>query len=394
MNNSHSADTIAKLQRAGLIEPAASPYPISSTINTHNRDEDSPWFLQLFLGISGLLSGLFLIGFFVLLLSATLEQTHMQLIIGTLLIAVSFFLFHTNNRRRHTFLSSLAFAVSIPGQSFLGFALFDPALDAPLGVWLLLLIQVALTALIPNFIHRLLSSFVAFGCLVYLLSFYNATEVSAGLIALITCVISLKRYDILQRVPTSWHATVSAISRAVAYAGALMLLSISVYYIAAEFGHNIDQYSGRFSFHYPLAQGLLVLASLYAAYLILKRYQVKLLSPAGLIIVFAITDLGLMSVYVSGLLAASLVIVIAMANSQRVLMGLGIFALVGYVFWYYYQLDTSLLLKAGSMLLVGIGILVIRWLLVSRYFATLRSSASHNATVHTPTRIQREEDPS
>ena len=76
-----------------------------------------------------------------------------------------------------------------------------------------------------------------------------------------------------------------------------------------------------------------------------------------------------MSVYVSGLLATSLVIVIAMANSQRLLLGLGVLSLVSYIFWYYYQLDTSLLVKSGSMLIIAITILLIRWLLVSRYFA-------------------------
>lgn len=118
-----------------------------------------------------------------------------------------------------------------------------------------------------------------------------------------------------------------------------------------------------------MAQGLLTLASLYATYLILKRYDVKLLSAAGLFIGGAIVLLGIISIYVSGLLATSLIIVIAIANSQRVLLGLGVTALVSYVFWYYYQLDTSLLIKSLSMLIVGLTMLMGRWLLIKRYFA-------------------------
>ena len=79
--------------------------------------------------------------------------------------------------------------------------------------------------------------------------------------------------------------------------------------------------------------------------------------------------LGIISIYVSGLLATSLIIVIAIANSQRVLLGLGVTALVSYVFWYYYQLDTSLLIKSLSMLIVGLTMLMGRWLLIKRYFA-------------------------
>ena len=71
----------------------------------------------------------------------------------------------------------------------------------------------------------------------------------------------------------------------------------------------------------------------------------------------------------SGLLATSLIIIIATANSQRALLGLTIIALVSYIFWYYYQLDTSLLIKSLSMLIVGLTMLMVRWLLIKRYFA-------------------------
>lgn len=81
-----------------------------------------------------------------------------------------------------------------------------------------------------------------------------------------------------------------------------------------------------------MAQGLLILASLYAAYLILKRYRIELLSQSSIVIVGAIAVLGIISIYVSGLLATSLIIVIAMANSQRVLLGLGVLSLISYIF--------------------------------------------------------------
>ena len=166
------------------------------------------------------------------------------------------------------------------------------------------------------------------------------------------------------------------IMSAMGYASAYVLLSISVYFIAAEYGNSLNNYGESFSYNYYLAQGLLTLASLYAAYLILKRYQVKLRSTAGLLISAAIVLLGIMSIYVSGLLATSLIIIIATANSQRVLLGLGVIASVGYIFWYYYQLDTSLLVKSASMLVIGIALLLLRWLLIKGYFAQIKSSAN------------------
>ncbi len=67
-----------------------------------------------------------------------------------------------------------------------------------------------------------------------------------------------------------------------------------------------------------------------------------------------------------------------MANSQRVLLTLGIAALVGYIFWYYYQLDTSLLIKSISMFVIGVAILLMRWLLIIFYPANSATSANIN----------------
>ena len=215
------------------------------------------------------------------------------------------------------------------------------------------------------------------GLTVYLLNYYHLPELSLGLLALITTGSNLSRYSLLQRIPSKWRADVFDIIKALGYASALMLLCVSVYFIAAEYSHSLASYYGdTFRYNYYLAQGLLTLASLYAAYLILKRYQVKLRSTAGLLISAAIVLLGIMSIYVSGLLATSLIIIIATANSQRVLLGLGVIASVGYIFWYYYQLDTSLLVKSASMLVIGIALLLLRWLLIKGYFAQIKLSAN------------------
>ena len=377
-------ETLRELQKIGLI-----PQTLSTGGPIANHHDDTPWYLQIFLGVSGLLSGLLLIGFFVLLLSSALRDTPTQFIVGTLLIATGFALLLASRRRGNTFLTSLAFASSIAGQGFFVAALLGLELTEPAIVGMILLMQAVLTLLMPNFLHRLLNSFVTLGCLVYLLSYYHAPEVTASLLALITAALGLHRYAMLSGVSRKWRPFITELSRAVSYASAFMLLIISVYVIAAEYVPDIIERGTSFSYHYPLAQGLLVLASLYAAYLILARYRIKLTSSAGLIAAFAIIVLGIISVYVSGLLAASLVIVIAMANSQRVLLVLGIIALVSYIFWYYYQLDTSLLLKSASMLAVAIGLLLLRWLLIHKVFGTV--STPIQAVTKLPTRLNPEE---
>ena len=386
MNNQHSDNVLLQLQQLGLIDgnvidARTGETSAKATIANNHSQNDIPWFIQILFGLSGIVASLFLITFLSLLLFGIdgFDSVIALLITGLVLSAAGFVLFRNKQSRDNAFISSLALAISSAGQAYIAFALFDNNLSHPIDVWLFLIVQAVMTVIMPNRIYRLLGSIMTLGLMIYLLNYYHLPELNLGLLALITTGSNLSRYSLLQRIPSKWRADVFDIIKAIGYASALMLLCFSVYFIAAEHSHSLASYYGdTFSYNYYLAQGLLTLASLYAAYLILKRYDVKLLSAAGLFIGGAIVLLGIISIYVSGLLATSLIIVIAIANSQRVLLGLGVTALVSYIFWYYYQLDTSLLVKSISMLVIGIALLLIRWTLIKGYLANIKPSANNN----------------
>ena len=378
INHNEQNHDFLLLQQQGLIDAQNVNHELLSSAQSEAR---SPWFISLFFGMSGILASLFFIGFLTLLLDNTglLDSTLAVFIIGGILSVIGGFLFYNARIRHSPFWNSLAFAITLAGQGYIAYALLASEIAEPLNIMLLLLVQLLMTVAIPNFIYRLLSATLALSCLFYLLNYYHLSEVSLGLLALTTSVTHLQRYRLAAFIPTKWRMNALEITNAIGYASAYVLLSVSVYFIAAEYGNSfdsLDSYGEAFSYNYYLAQGLLTLASLYAAYLILKRYQVKLRSTAGLLISAAIVLLGIMSIYVSGLLATSLIIIIATANSQRVLLGLGVIASVGYIFWYYYQLDTSLLVKSASLFVIGIALLLLRWLLIKSYFAKIKLSAN------------------
>lgn len=377
INHNEQNHDLLLLQQQGLID---AQNVSDKLLNSAASEAPSPWFISLLFGMSGILASLFFIGFLTLLLDNTglLDSTLAVFIIGGILSGIGGFLFYNARSRHRPFWNSLAFAITLAGQGYIAYALLASEITEPLNIGLLLLVQLLMTVAIPNFIYRLLSATLALSCLFYLLNYYHLSEISLGLLALITSVTHLQRYRLAAFIPTKWRMNALEITNAIGYASAYVLLSVSVYFIAAEYGNSFDSYGEAFSYNYYLAQGLLTLASLYAAYLILKRYHIKLLSAAGLLISAAIVLLGIMSIYVSGLLATSLIIIIATANSQRVLLGLGIIALVGYIFWYYYQLDTSLLVKSASMLVIGIALLLLRWVLIKGYFAHIKPSANDN----------------
>ena len=376
-----------------LLDDRDLPLPISQG--------QTPWYISTMLGVSGLLAGGFLIGILSILLTDLLDSSAALFCLAGLMSAISLVIFQYNHLKSSVFLSSLAFAIGMAGQIYFFEGVWELSLSRPLMVSLVLLFQLTMTLIIPNHTYRFISGFIALDCLIYLLYYYNASELSAALLALIFAVTTLQRHQLLRHLPIdqsstnypitqspadhptltisvvnqlwqrNWLAEALQITHALSYASGVLLLLISVLFIASEY--NIIW--GEKVFYYPLAQAMLILISLYSTYLILRRYQLSILSATGLLTSITIILLGVLSVYVSGLLATSLVIVIAVANSQRVLLGLGIIALVSYIFWYYYQLDTSLLLKSASMLIIGITLLLIRWLFIQRYLG-------HSADLH------------
>lgn len=374
INHNEQNRDLVLLQQQGFIDAQN----VNDKLLNNAAAVHSPWFISLLFGFSGVFASLFFIGFLTLILDNTgmLDSTLAVFIIGGILSGIGGFLFYSARLRHSSFWNSLAFAVTLAGQGYIAYALLASEITDPLNIVLLLFVQLLMTVVIPHFVYRLLSATLALNCLFYLLNYYHLSEISLGLLALITSVTHLQRYTLAVFIPTKWRMNALETMSAIGYASAYVLLSVSVYFIAAKYGNSFDSDGKAFSYNYYLAQGLLTLASLYAAYLILKRYHSKLLSTAGLLISAAIVLLGIMSIYVSGLLATSLIIIIATANSQRVLLGLGVIALIGYIFWYYYQLDTSLLVKSASMLVIGIALLLLRWLLIKSYFAKIKPSAN------------------
>lgn len=358
-------------------------------------NSNTPWYLQLFLGLTGLLSGALITGFLVMLLNTALRDIPIKLILSVLLFFISFMLFHPHFFRRstaattpdkadksHTFGSSLAFALSLSAQAFLAAVLFQSFEASVLRVSSFMLLQLLLFVLIQDRLHRFVSAFIALGCLVWLLSYYQLPELSAALLALSATVTGLP----IAKLPSSkkpqplnfsqnhftQYLSDSSLLKPLNYASTLMLLLVSVVFIAAEHTQYIVGVATEFGYHYPLAQILIIAVCLYAAHLILSHYQLKLTSKTGRLVGLSIIGLGMVSLHVPGILATSLVIIMAVANQNKTLFGLGISALVGYIFWYYYQLDSSLLLKSGSLMAVALVLFAIRELLNREHFVQSR----------------------
>ena len=124
-----------------------------------------------------------------------------------------------------------------------------------------------------------------------------------------------------------------------------------------------------------LISGLLVGLVLCAvAWRLLAREGVPLTSRAAIAAGSAALVVALLGVKMPGLAAAGLLLVLGFANGNRVLLGLGLLGLIGFVSSYYYRLDATLLAKSGYLAAGGIALLLVR--------AALRRLAAARETGH------------
>lgn len=105
--------------------------------------------------------------------------------------------------------------------------------------------------------------------------------------------------------------------------------------------------------------------ALYLVWQLLQRHGLGIsrrVSFAALLGAFLVCAV---SVEVQGITVGMAILMLGFAGANRVLSGLGMVSLLGCISAYYYLLDTTLLVKAQTLLIVGVVLLVLRWLMLT-----------------------------
>ena len=119
-----------------------------------------------------------------------------------------------------------------------------------------------------------------------------------------------------------------------------------------------------------MAELLTVAVVVYVVWQLLQRYRHGSGERITRWVLATALLIALLSLEAPGLASALVILLLGFAMSNRVLLGLGIAALLFFVSSYYYLLDITLLAKAGHLLLIGLVLLVLRVLGRRYLFAT------------------------
>ncbi|MBI1942328.1 MAG: DUF4401 domain-containing protein [Betaproteobacteria bacterium] len=312
----------------------------------------SPWFVRAMLGFSGWIGALFLFMFVGAFFTFAMENAFAAIGIGAGACAAAALLFRSG--RKGDFSAQFAFAVSLAGQ---GLMLYGLGKWFGKEIWLTALamaaVQAALFALVPNFLHRVWAAWTGAAALAFVLSDLRLYTLAPPLVTAAFVWAWIREFDFGAR---------AAQLRAAGYGLALASMQVTLMHGDLWVRWFVGRDSGPLGgwIGYWLGAALSAAVLVWAVLALLRREGVALGSGPGRIALAGAALLGLASLKASGVGPAAALLVVGYANGNRVLAGLGIVALLGYLSHYYYSLQATLLEKSAILAATGVALLVAR----------------------------------
>jgi len=321
-----------------------------------DSEPESPWYIKILLSISGWFGAFFLLlfvgGLFGLIFSRRVEDIYLLLMfMGGGLI---YFAYSSFKEKQSEFLEHFMLALSITGQvmviaslSFMINDIFNRDI-----MLLIAIFQAFLMWRIPNYIHQMMSSFFMASSLSYFFYAVGEPFIPTMILTFVVAWLWMNEFSFAERKKIE----------AIAYGQTVALLSVkySTYGFWAYSKTPPIFNAGWFEF-------ASILTLVYVIWMILKESLFGAEASDSVnkkrisLIVGAVALLGLLSFQVSGLVLGVMLLLVGFAHSHNLLIGLGVFSSLSFLSYYYYYLGDTLMDKAGVLALMGVAILVSRW---------------------------------
>jgi hypothetical protein len=337
----------AKLCQAGVVQGPAPASP----------GTESPWYVKALLAFSGWLAAIFLFGFVAVGFQFIAESVLASLISGSVLIAAAYGLLRAG---KNPFVEHLALAVSLAGQAWVVWALFRFAEHQEALAWLLVaMLQAPLAAVMPHFVHRVFSTFAAAVAVAMALNATGTPYVFSG--GALFLAAWLWRHEF------RYSRHVRKI-QAIGYGLVLALIPLkgSVLFGHGALGWRSPHDLAAFWLPPWMGEVLAGAAMLYVVWPLLPRRGRRVAPLLAVTAVLATLLLGAVSLEAPGITVGITIILLGFAGGNRPLMGVGIVSLLFFISSYYYLLDTTLLAKSRTLLMVGLGLLAARGFILRR----------------------------
>jgi uncharacterized membrane protein len=312
--------------------------------------QPTPWYVRVMSGVAGWIGALFLLGFVALAFEDIIRSAGAWLAVGALCCVGAFFVFRV--ARTNDFGTQFGLAASIAGQALFVSGLFSAFhSDTSSGLFFsICAFEAVLAVLLPNFIHRVFTSWAAMFALWLALTKTGLHGLVPAVAAAGVAIIWLNELRWIAK-DTMWHP--------IGYGLVLALLQIDTMPLIGRGWLVSQQAHGEWWHVYGprIGTAMAAVVLLVAVLRLLGQAGIRSSARPGIAAIVATLALASVSFVAPGIATAFLILLLGFAAGNRVLISLGLLALSGFVMHYYYQMHTTLLVK--SMVLAGSGAILL-----------------------------------
>jgi uncharacterized membrane protein len=338
----------ATLQQAGLVQ---GDVPIAEKL-------ESPWFVKVLLAFSGWFASLFLLGFLGVGFEAILESEIASAITGSLMVGGAYAILRIP---KNEFFEHVGLAVSLAGQVLIALSLFDglffDGLSDKVAWFNFALVQVALAVIMPNFVHRAFSAFIATFSFSMFLSASGVPYIFSSIVMFIAAWLWLHEFQYpehIRKIQAIGYGTVL---------GLIQLKGVALFSFN-PIGWRTGITDTEIWVQPWMAEVLGGAVMIYVVWQLLQRLGHHLPEPITITALVCTAILSVVSIEAPGISVGILILLLGFSASNRILMGLGIVSLLFYISSYYYLLDATLLAKAQTLFITGIVLVLVRWVML------------------------------
>lgn len=339
------------LRSATLVE---GEMPLATTSPT-------PWYIRAMLGFAGWIGALFLFSFVGVGFSFVIESAAASLIVGIVSCSVAYWVFVAAPEK--DFAAQFGLALSLAGQALVanGFAQ-GLGRDTTLIYFLFFFFEAMLAVLLPNFIHRVATSWAAAAALSLAMSGLGAHGLGPAIVAAIFAFIWLNEQQ---------RAVIDDRWRAIGFGLALALLQLDATLLwdqgAWMFAGESKQLSWWQLYGPMVGSAIVSIIVIWVVFRLLTSEKVAYNSRVGSTALTSSALVTLAALPAPGIATSFLVVLLGYAAGNRLLLGLGLIGFGLFLSHFYYELQTTLLTK--SLILLGMGsmvllarVAILRWL--------------------------------
>ncbi len=317
---------------------------------------ESPWYVKVLLAISGWVASLFLFGSVGVLFESFHDNSFVLIAVGAALISAAYYLLRIP---KNEFYEHAALAISLAGQGLIIWRVFD-GLNSDASLIVVTILVSILAVVMPNYIHRVLSSFAAGICFSMAMANFGVHYITVPFLMFGAAWLWLNEFKYPEHM---------RMQSAIGYGLILALVIATGQHVSADLSANIvkllrDQEIAKLWMYLLIDELLVAAIMLYVIWNILRRLGHGVTEPISIVAFIGTVLLSVVSYVAHGISVSMFILIIGFSGSNRVLMGIGIISLLSSISAYYYFLNVTLLEKALILLLTGMLLITARWVLL------------------------------